>query len=229
MAMYRILKDANPHTFSTLSDKPEAQAILAALKESNVDSMALHWSRPSLSNTPGTLFDDGLRIQISEEPTSPREEHCHKLALSPSNHSAVSPIQPASTYMQHFGTAYALVPAPVHHSYSPASYQTFESTPPMQTYMHPQMLAVQTQTLPQAVPTHPDILFPCSACTGIIQIPEPWRPSLSSFTPSTSASLERVSDQPPTFVGPTGTHSTETAHENMCIYYQTDHDLRPWH
>lgn len=221
MAMYRILKESNVQSFVTLSENPEAQDILAALKELRRDSRSLPLSWPSRSAAAGHLLKDGIRMQVDEVPISPQTEYRHGSGHSPTTHPTTSPPQPAPMYMQHFEpthTNVASAPTPAYYSYPPAPDGSFKSTQPMQMHMHAQLLANQTHMLPQAEMVQNDFF---SSRSRAMQMPEPWRPSPSPLTSSTNTPLESGSDHQSTLAASPGTYNSDVIHENMHMHQNT--------
>ena len=225
MAMYRILKESNIQSFSTVSNNPEAQDILAALKELRRDNRSLHLGRPSHSAAAGGMLKDGLCMQVDEVPIAPQNEYRHGSGNSPTTQPTTSPLQPASIYMPHFGSAsahsnVASIPTPAHHSYPPAPYRSLEYAQPMPMHMHPQLLASQIQTMSPAPANMARHEF-LGSRHGVLQMPEAWRPSPSSLTPSTNTPLGSGSDHQSTLAGSPGTYSGEPLHENMHMHQST--------
>lgn len=226
--MYRILKESNIQALSTVSKNPEAQDILAALKELRQDSRSLHLGRPSHSAVAAGSLKDGLRMQVDELPVPPQNEYRHGSGYSPTTHPTTSSLQPSSMYMPpHFGSAHsdvASIPTLAHHSYPPAPYRSLEFAHPMQMHMHPQLLAAQ---LSQDEMVRHECL---ASWNGVLQMPEPWRSSPSSLTPSTNTPLGGGSDHQSTLAGSPGTYSGEPIHKDMHMHQSTHFAVEqpPW-
>ncbi|USW55942.1 Putative zn(2)-C6 fungal-type DNA-binding domain-containing protein [Septoria linicola] len=228
MTMYRILKESNIQTMPILPDKPQTQDLLAALRGLKLSSQSHHLARSGSTTSDG--LKDGHRTQFEEVPIPPQKDY-HGSVPSPMNHpSTTSPLQPASMFMPHFGsapsshspnmTAHASNPTPVHHTYAAAPYRPFDFARPV----HPHA-QVPPHSLQPAQPARHGFL-PCR--DGAMQMPEPWHPSPASLTPTSNAPLEARSDRP-TPLASTPNTFTEPRHENLHMQqHNQQHISQPW-